>query len=292
VTNMFDWFFVPPAQRRLLLSTGRRAPTPWVIAIMSFTIVLIAATGLALANTAGVLSQAIEARYAVEVPGGGVNLAALENAVRSAPGVISAQAVPESEMRKTLERWLGPEANSGDLPVPALVNFDAKPGTDLNKIQQRIQAMAPGARITAHRDSVAPLLQSLTLLQVVAFGLVLLLSAAAAAAVVLAARGSLDTHRFTIEVMHGIGATDMQVTHLFQRKIAIDAFIGSVAGGLAAAVVLLLLAGGAAFARDLTGGATLGLRDILILALLPLALTALATWVARAAVLAALREAL
>ena len=92
--------------------------------------------------------------------------------------------------------------------------------------------------------------------------------------------------------MHGIGATDMQVTHLFQRKIAIDAFIGSVAGGLAAAVVLLLLAGGAAFARDLTGGATLGLRDILILTLLPLALTALATWVARAAVLAALREAL
>jgi len=154
------------------------------------------------------------------------------------------------------------------------------------------QAMAPGARITAHRDSVAPLLQSLTLLQVVAFGRVLLLSAAAAAAVVLAARGSLDTHRFTIEVMHGIGATDMQVTHLFQRKIAIDAFIGSVAGGLAAAVVLLLLAGGAAFARDLTGGATLGLRDILILTLLPLALTALATWVARAAVLAALREAL
>ena len=69
----------------------------------------------------------------------------------------------------------------------------------------------------------------------VAFGLVLLLSAAAAAAVVLAARGALDTHRFTIEVMHGIGATDLQVTHLFQRKIAIDALIGSLAGALAAA---------------------------------------------------------
>jgi len=142
------------------------------------------------------------------------------------------------------------------------------------------------------RDSVAPLLRSLTLLQVVAFGLVLLLSAAAAAAVVLAARGALDTHRFTIEVMHGIGATDLQVTHLFQRKIAIDAFIGSIAGGAAAAIVLLLLAGGAAFAGELTGGATLGAWDFLILALLPLALTALATWVARMAVLRALRDAL
>jgi len=289
---MFDWFFIPPAQRRLLLSTGRRAPTPWVIAIMSFTIVLIAATGLALANTAGVLSRAIEARYALEVPGGGANLAALETVVRSTPGVIESQAVPESEMRKTLGRWLGAEAQSADLPVPALINFDVKPGTDLNALQRRVQSLAPAARIVAHRDSVAPLLQSLTLLQAVAFGLVLLLSAAAAAAVVLAARGSLDTHRFTIDVMHGIGATDIQVTHLFQRKIAIDAFVGSVAGGLAAAAVLLLLAGGAAFARDLTGGATLGLRDVLILTLLPLALTALATWVARSAVLTALREAL
>jgi cell division transport system permease protein len=289
---MLGWLFVAPSERRLLGATSRRAPTPWVIAIMSFTIMLIAATGLALANTAGVLSRAIEARYALEVPGGGANLDALLNAVRSSPGVTAVEAVPESDMRRTLERWLGPAAQSGDLPVPALINFDLASGAKLQVIQQRAQAIAPGARIVAHRESVAPLLQSLTLLQAVAFGLVVLLSAAAAAAVVLAARGALDTHRFTIEVMHGIGATDLQVTHLFQRKIAIDAFIGSIAGGLAAAVVLLLLAGGAVFAGELTGGATLGVGDLLVLALLPFALTALATWVARAAVLRALREAL
>ena len=68
---------------------------------------------------------------------------------------------------------------------------------------------------------------------------------------VLAARGALDTHRFTIEVMHGIGATDVQVTHLFQRKIAIDALIGSLLGGVAAALVLLGLAAGASFAGEL-----------------------------------------
>lgn len=289
---MFDWLIVPPAERRLLVSTGRRAPTPWVIAIMSFTIMLIAATGLALANTASVLSRAIEARYSLEVPGGGANLDALTTAVRVSPGVSSAEAVPESEMRKTLERWLGPAAQSGELPVPALINFDVQPGTNLNAIEQRAQAIVPGARIVSHSDSVAPLLRSLTLLQALAFGLVLLLSAAAAAAVVLAARGALDTHRFTIDVMHGIGATDLQVTHLFQRKIAIDALIGSMAGGIAAALVVMVLAGGAAFVRDLTGGATLGLRDIVILALLPFALTALATWVARTAVLRALRDAL
>jgi len=289
---MLDWLFVSPAEARLLGTARLGGPTPWVIAIMSFSIMLIAATGLALANTAGVLGKAIEARYALEAPGGGANLDSLLAAVRSAPGVTSVEAVTESEMRRTLEKWLGPAATSAELPVPAVVNFDAGPKTNLAAIERRAVAIAPGAHIVAHRDSVAPLLHSLTLLQAVALGLVLLLSAAAAAAVVLAARGALDTHRFTIEVMHGVGATDLQVTHLFQRKIAIDAFIGSLAGGLAAALVLLLLAGGAAFAGELTGGATLGLRDFLILAILPFLLTALATWVARTAVLRALRQAL
>jgi cell division transport system permease protein len=289
---MLDWLFVSVAERRFLGASSRRAPTPWVIAIMTFTIMLIAATGLALANTASVLSSAIESRYALEVPGGGADLDGLLAIMRSSPGVTSADAVPESDMRKTLERWLGPAAQSRELPVPALINFDLRQGANLSTLEQRVKSIAPGTRIVAHRDSVAPLMRSLILLQAVALGLVLLLSAAAAAAVVLAARGALDTHRFTIEVMHGIGASDLQVTHLFQRKIAIDAFIGSIAGGLAAAVVLLLLAGGAAFAGELTGGATLNLLDLLILALLPFALTALATWVARAAVLRALREAL
>jgi cell division transport system permease protein len=289
---MLDWLFVPPPERRLLGANRFGGPTPWVIAIMSFSIMLIAASGLALANTAGVLSRAIEARYALEVPGGGADLDILVQAVRSSPGVIAAEPVPEKEMRETLGRWLGPAAQSRDLPVPALIKFDIRDGADLGLVQQRAQAIAPGARVVAHRDSVAPLLHSLNLLQAVALGLVLLLSAAAAAAVVLAARGALDTHRFTIEVMHGIGATDLQVTHLFQRKIAIDALVGSIAGGIAAALVLLLLAGGAAFAGQLTGGATLGPVDMIILALLPLLLTALATWVARAAVLRALRAAL
>ncbi|MFL6732452.1 MAG: cell division protein FtsX [Sphingomicrobium sp.] len=289
---MLDWLFASPAERRLLAASSKTAPTPWVIAIMSFSIMMIAAAGLALANTAGVLSRAIEVRYALEVPGGGENLGGLLRIVRSSPGVTTAEAVPESDMRKTLERWLGPAARSKELPVPALINFDVQPGVNLGAIEHRVQLAVPAARIVAHREAVAPLLQSLNLLQIVALGLVLLLSAATAAAVVLAARGALDTHRFTIDVMHGIGATDLQVTRLFQRKIAIDAVIGSIAGGLAAALVLIALAGGAAFAGEITGGATLGVGDLIILAMLPFALTGVATWVARIAVLRALRKAL
>jgi len=288
---MFDWLFVSPAERRLLGGRPLRGPTPWVIAIMSFSMMIVAAAGLALAGTAGLVAKGAESRFSVQIPSGSKSLDPVLAALRASPGVSAAEPVPEAEMRKTLERWLGPAGGSGDLPVPAIVNFNAASGTNLQAIERRVAAAAPGARVIAHRDSLAPLLKSLRLLQWLALALVLLLGGAAAAAVVLAARGALDTHRFTIEVMHGVGATDVQVTHLFQRKIALDALVGSLAGAGAAALVLLLLAAGASFVGELTGGATLGASDLVILALLPLALTMLATWVGRAAVLAALREA-
>jgi cell division transport system permease protein len=288
---MFDWLFVSPPERRLLGGQPLRGPTPWVIAIMSFSMMIVAAAGLALAGTAELVAKGAESRFSIQVQSGSKSLAPVLAALRASPGVSSADPVPEAEMRKTLERWLGPAGGSADLPVPAIVNFNAAPGTDLASIERRVAAAASGSRLIAHRDSLAPLLKSLRLLQWLALALVLLLGGAAAAAVVLAARGALDTHRFTIAVMHGLGATDVQVTHLFQRKIALDALVGSIAGAGAAALVLLLLAAGASFLGDLTGGASLGTSDYVLLALLPLVLTGLATWVGRAAVLAALREA-
>lgn len=289
---MLGWLFASPADRRLLGGAKLRGPMPWVIAIMSFSILIVAATGLALAGTAGMLTRSIEARYSVEVPNAGDKLEPLLAVVRSAPGVASAEAVPERAMRKTLERWLGPAAQSRELPVPALINFELRRGADLAAVQQRIAAAEPDAQVVAHAESIGPLLRSLRLLQWTALGLVLMLSAAAAAAVVLAARGALDTHRSTIEVMHGIGATDMQVTHLFQRRIALDALAGSVAGAVSAALLLFLLTTGAAFAGELTGEPALSTGDLAVLLVLPFALAMLATFVARTTVLSALQRAL
>ncbi len=121
--------------------------------------------------------------------------------------------------------------------------------------------------------------------------LVLLLAGAASAAVILAARSAIDSHRATVDVLHGIGATDAQVTRLFQYRIALDTLIGSLAGAIAAGAVIASVAGSARWAGDL-GGLDLGSADWLALVLLPFVLTAAATLAARAAILAALRESL
>ena len=137
-------------------------------------------------------------------------------------------------MRRTLERWLGPAGLGDDLPVPALIDVDLAPGASPQAVARAVERAVPGARFVAHRTSLEPLLRAITALQWLALALVVLMVAATSAAVVLAARGALDTHRATIEVMHGIGATDVQIARLFQRKIALDALAGGLGGGAAA----------------------------------------------------------
>jgi cell division transport system permease protein len=288
---MLSWLFASPAERQLLPGGRFRGPTPSVIAIMTFAMMAVAAAGLALSNAAGLVAQGIENRYAIQVPPGSDTLPRALAAARSSPGVVKVVPVPEAEMRRTLERWLGPAGVDDQLPVPALITLDLAPNADAAAIAKRIEAAAPGARFIAHRETLEPLLRAIWALKWLALSLVALMGVATSAAVVLAARGALDTHRSTIEVMHGIGATDVQVTRLFQRKIALDSLVGSLAGAIAAALVLLFLAGGGtAFAGDLMGTPPLRSADLVALALLPLAVVILATWVARTAVLATLRR--
>lgn len=250
---------------------------------------IVVACALLLSNAASSLGGAIDSRYALEVPGGGRDLAAITAQMRAMEDLTAVEPVSDAEMRETLERWLGPAAQSGDLPVPALVNFDIRPNADRAAVERALRAIAPNARLVAHGTALAPLHSSLSLLQWVAIALALLLSGAATAAVVLAARGSMDTHRATIDVLHGIGATDLQVTRLFQRRVAIDSLIGALAGAFAAGAVMLAVASGARWADEM-GGLALGVGDFVILALLPLLLSLVTTVVARAAILSALRQ--
>lgn len=283
-----------PGERNLLPARKLHGPTTAVIAAMTFAILIVAAAGLALSNAASAVTKGVESRFVVELPAGiAAELPKAIAVARSAPGIRSATAVPDSEMRATLKQWLGSAAASPDLPVPGLVTVEFAPGADAKALDRRISAALPGATVIAEAGEVRPLLASIRALQWLALSLVVLVAAALSGAVVLAARGSLDTHRTTIEIMHGIGATDRQLTRLFERKIAADALAGAVAGALAAALGLLIVGTtGAALSSKFARTAPLGWTDFVVLAILPLIVVVLATLVARWAVTKALRETL
>jgi cell division transport system permease protein len=281
---------VSEPERRLIPSSGVRGPVPVLIGIMTFVMVVVAAAGLALANTATIVKGGVENRYSIQIADGASRASAAIAAARALPEAARVVQVPPDDLRRTLERWLGPAAADAALPLPVIIDVDLKPGSDATAIARRIEQAVPGARFLAHRASLAPLLDALRGLTWLSFGLVFLIALASAAAVVLAARASVDTHRSTIEVMHGIGATDDQVARLFLRQIAVDALLGGIAGAAIAGLILAAILGGASFATSLAGSPPLGWGDAAILALMPVAIALLATLVARVALMRALHE--
>ncbi len=281
-------------QPRFLPAEKLHGPTVAVTAIMTFAMIVIAAAGLAMFGAASSVSSGAESRFVVQVPAGSqTDASSAVAAVAAAPGVRSVKPISERDMRRTLERWLGQAASNPQLPVPSLLLVEIAPGAGPEGLAHVVESKLPQSTLLPETAELKPLLRSIGALEWLALSLVLLMGVATAAAIVLAARSALDTHRSTVTIMHGIGATDAQVTRLFQRKIAVDAIGGALAGSVAAAIVLLLVSITiSATVGDLAAPAPLNAGAVAILAFIPVAAVAVAVIVAHWTVLRALRASL
>ena len=284
------------AAERGLLPEGRLAgPMPWVIAIMMFLTVLAAAAGLGLAGAAGRLDDQIGNRVTIQILEANPQLrdqqaAAVTAMVARMPGIEAVRLVPQEEIRTMLEPWLGAGVEA-DIPVPALIDVDLDPQNAIAVADLRAAAMAsaPAARVDENAQWLAPLASLIGALKWLAAGLVLLMVGATTATVVLAARAALDTHRPTIEILHLMGATDIQVARLFQRRIALDALFGGAIGFVLAGIVLFLLGQRmSALGSELLGSTSISLELAGALLILPLFGVLLAMMVARLTILRAL----
>lgn len=289
-----------PAERRLLQEGRLAGPMPWVIAIMMFLTTLATAAGLAIGSAADRLGADLAGRLTIQLPEADpVARTAGKQAILAELGrldvIRSISPVAEQDVRALLAPWLGEAGADLDLPVPVLVDAELRRATaaDVAAVRRAIQAVAPKARIDEHAHWLAPLARLLQSLEWLAVALVLLTTVAAAATVALGARGALNTHRPVIEVMHLLGSTDSQVAGLFQRRMALDAFLGGLAGLCGAlAVVALIESRMDAIGSGLLGAARLGWLDWAILLSLPLLGALLATLAARLTIMFALRTTL
>jgi len=285
------------AAERGLLPEGRIAgPMPWVIAIMMFLTVLAAAAGLGLAGAATRLHDQIGSRITIQIVEANPQLRqqqaqAAVGAVRPLPGIIDVRQVSQEEIRALLEPWIGAGGIEGDLPVPALIDVDlnAEGRAGLGRLRAAVAAVAPAARVDDNAQWLAPLASLIGALKWLAAGLVMLMVGATTATVVLAARAALDTHRGTIEILHLMGATDVQVARLFQRRIALDALFGGLVGFILAGAVLIAIGRQvSALGSELLGSAAIPPLGWAVLLSLPAFGVILAMLVARLTILRAL----
>jgi cell division transport system permease protein len=284
------------ADRRLLPEGRLAGPMPWVIAIMMFLTVLAAAAGLRLGSAASSLGADIGNRLTIQIVQPNPDLRDAEAraalaALGRQPGIASVRRLEATEMQRLLEPWLGPGGFETDIPVPAMIDVtlvQASPDA-ISALRSAVAAVAPSARVDENGQWLEPVARLIGSLKWLAAALVLLMIGATAATVVLAARASLDTHRSTIEVLHLMGATDVQVARLFQRRIALDALFGGCVGLLAAALVLLVIGNRmAALGSELLGASQMPFGSWLALVALPVFGVLLAMLVARLTILRAL----
>ena len=293
----FGWAASPPDSR--LLQEGRlTGPMPWIIAIMMFLTALAAAAGFGLANASNAMDARLAGRLTVQIVDADAESRARDarrvaSALETLPGVAKVVQADRAQLAALLEPYLGSDGLDQDLPMPALIDVDLDTAEEsvIAEVEGAVARIAPAARVDRHARWLAPVESLFGWLTWLSIMMVLLMAAATGAAVVLAARGALNTHRATIDVLHLMGATDRQVARLFQRRIALDALLGGATGLIVALIVVLLIGWQiGSLQSELASGVTLTWRDWLLLLALPLLFAALATLAARATILAALRK--
>jgi cell division transport system permease protein len=292
--------FALPAHDRKLIPEGRLSGAmPWVIAIMVFLTLLVAAAALTLADAAQKGGENLASQATVQI----VEIDPVRRADQRAEvirnlqqyrGIKSVEPVSDTNIRKLLEPVLGTDILDADVPVPALVDIRfARPpsASALNSLRASLRRIAPDVRLDPHSDWMAPFYRLMDILLWLAGAVLLLLLVATSAVVVLSVRSTLNTHRGTIEIMHLMGGTDVQAARLFQRRVALDALLGGCVGFGAAAAVLATLTHQIAAAQPaMLSGTSFPLYGWAVLACIPLAVAALAMLMARFTVISALKK--
>lgn len=268
-----------------------------VLAIMLFLTVLAAAGGVGAGAGAAGLARTLAGQATVQIvaadPATRDALATrVMAALRTSGDVTRAVLVPRAELARLLGPWLGEAAAADDLPVPALIDVTlASRGDAAGRVRATLARITPAAALDVHGEAMAGVVHLLRALTILSGVLVVLMIAASAAVVMLAVRAGLAAHRLTIEVMHGLGATDAQIAGLFQRRIARDTATAAAIGGLAGwATVAMLGTEAGALGSEVLGSATLGQGGWIAIVALPIAFVAFAVVIAHVVVVRALER--
>ncbi|WP_425407498.1 cell division protein FtsX [Hwanghaeella sp.] len=273
---------------------------PWIVAFLTYIAALSVAGFLALNQLSVDWNDGLSNAITVEVTAAegeeedSVNTR-VQNTVallRGYPGVEKVEVLARAQIREFLEPWLGNALDISALPLPRLIDVKLASGTDIDvaALNERL-ATTSGARADDHavwRDRMERFLGSL---EWAAIAIVAVVVAAAVIMVAFATRGSLATHRETIELLHLIGARDEYIARQFQRHAMRLALLGSMLGALAAMGTAFLISQSASGLATGAGLPTDGnLMPVLATLALPPVSTLVALITARRTVLAALQR--
>jgi cell division transport system permease protein len=236
-------------RRRLAVPLDRDRATrslALIIAVMVYLASLALAVTLGLGAAVARWNDGLTGTMTVQVPpDAAARLPALVAALGRVPGVRSADVLGEAQTAALLEPWLGKTIDTGDLPLPRLVDLRVDPGAlDEAGLRRIVAENAPGGVLDDHRRWIDPLIGAATAIRIAGLAVLALVAASAVIVVVFATRAGLAAHHGVVEVLHLIGARDGYIA----RQFEVQALRLGIGGGLAGLALAALTLAGVAWA--------------------------------------------
>lgn len=223
-------------------STGR--VLPWVIAVMTFLMIMTMAIVLGLNRAAGFWQIELSSSLTVEIPAGDTQLEAVANAVttlRETAGVLQARQLPRSEVEAAVRPWLGDDVALDAIPLPALIHVELDPAQrpDQSYLQNRLAEVAPDSAIDDHQQWMNPTIRLLSGMKWTALAVAVLVASATVAVIIFSTRAAFASQVRLVDLLHDIGAEDRFIARQFQRHSFMIGLMGGLIG-LALGIILLL----------------------------------------------------
>nr|WP_072573476.1 FtsX-like permease family protein [Granulibacter bethesdensis] len=169
--------------------------------------------------------------------------------LRATRGIASAEAMSDQELTALLRPWLGSDAETLSLPLPAVIrvrqNAAGSPGNgatlDMTALAATLERVAPGTVVESHGVWLGRLTALAHSLQLCAGLVLIVVTLVAVCVIAVATRAGLMARREAIEIVHGLGAADGYIARRFAGRTTALAAAGGLAGGLLALPVLIFM---------------------------------------------------
>ena len=199
---------------------------PWLIAFMVFLSILAVAGMVALNAAASRWDAGVRGTLTIQivptddVARDEVRLNEVLIVLATAPEVERYDTLDEIRLARLLEPWLGANAESGDLPLPRLIDVELKQASEFTAkdLSIRLNKRVAGVIVDDHRIWLNRLVRMIETFEALAFMILSFIVLATVGTVVFTTKTGLAIHREAIEVLHLIGAHDEYIARQFAYR--------------------------------------------------------------------------
>ena len=173
--------------------------------------------------------------------------------LRNMESIEKAEPLTDKQLEKLIQPWLGDGIDIKDLPVPRIIDVKIKKGADIDfmDLAYKLAQATPMASVDNHKLWLNKLIQFADGIKILALSILALVIMITSGAIFYTTQTSLGLHKYTIEILHLMGAKDTYVAQQYAKRSAILAFQGGLVGLF---IAIPTIFGIASLAHQIEGG--------------------------------------